>query len=515
MKSTFRLLMGLAVGLVPALPAGAGRLADSLGLDSDVVQQEGGYTCVPLPPPPPPAQHSGAEGMPPLPLPAVPLRRTEKKNPPRPPVLIAKIATADKGDWATNPGDTENLLRWMAETLDVHFSSMNLPEDQIPADPREIPVLYRTGHEAFAFSPAVRERLRAYLLGGGTLILDACCGRRAFVESALTEMEQLLPERPPYLLTLDHPVFHSFHDIKPADIRYRPWARKAGAEDGVPAIVGIDIECRTAVFFFRWDVSCGWDALADSDRHHCLGHETDCSRILGANLMAYLTAERSAAIPLSKALDFADAARDRSGKFVIAQGKYGGQWKTRSAGLGMLLNAFHEQTQTPVRFERDELPLDSARLFDVPFLYLTGHQDFELTDRERRNLREYVTRGGLIFAEACCGREGFDAALRRELAAIFPGAELAAIPPTHPVFLFPNALAAVQPRPALARRLGVGDAIAPVLFGLNVDSRLGVVYSPVGLACGWELADCPHCCGLAANDALALGVNILTHAITE
>ena len=218
MKSTFRLLMGLAVGLVPALPAGAGRLADSLGLDSDVVQQEGGYTCVPLPPPPPPAQHSGAEGMPPLPLPAVPLRRTEKKNPPRPPVLIAKIATADKGDWATNPGDTENLLRWMAETLDVHFSSMNLPEDQIPADPREIPVLYRTGHEAFAFSPAVRERLRAYLLGGGTLILDACCGRRAFVESALTEMEQLLPERPPYLLTLDHPVFHSFHDIKPADI---------------------------------------------------------------------------------------------------------------------------------------------------------------------------------------------------------------------------------------------------------------------------------------------------------
>ena len=53
-------------------------------------------------------------------------------------MLIAKIATAQKSDWATNPGDTENLLRWMAENLNVHFSSMNLPEDQIPADPREI-----------------------------------------------------------------------------------------------------------------------------------------------------------------------------------------------------------------------------------------------------------------------------------------------------------------------------------------------------------------------------------------
>ena len=74
----------------------------------------------------PPSQFSGSEGVPPLPLPAVPLRRTEKKNPPRPPVLIAKIATASRADWATNPGDADNLLRWMAEQLKVNFSAINL-----------------------------------------------------------------------------------------------------------------------------------------------------------------------------------------------------------------------------------------------------------------------------------------------------------------------------------------------------------------------------------------------------
>ena len=34
----------------------------------------------------------------------------------------------------------------------------------------------------------------------------------------------------------------------------------------------------------------------------------------------------------------------------------------------MLLNSFHEQTKTPVRFER-EVDLKSNRLFDMPFVY--------------------------------------------------------------------------------------------------------------------------------------------------
>ncbi len=70
-----------------------GGLTDGLGLDSEVSREEMKYTCKPLPAPKPPAQMSSGEGVPPLPLPAVPQRRTEKKNPPRPPVLAVKIIT--------------------------------------------------------------------------------------------------------------------------------------------------------------------------------------------------------------------------------------------------------------------------------------------------------------------------------------------------------------------------------------------------------------------------------------
>lgn len=257
-------------------------LLDGFGLDSQVVREESKYTCTPVPPAKPPAQHSGAEGLGPLPLPAVPLRRTEKKNPPRPPVLIAKIATKRRSDWATNPADSKNLLRWMSKTLNVHFSAINVPEQQMPTDPKEVPVLYRTGHEAFSFSDDTRQNLRAYLRQGGTIIFDACCGRRASVESALTEMQKLIPERPAYRLTLDHPLYHSFFEVK--SINYRSWASKAGAQAGEPSGIAIDIGCRTAAFFFRWDVSCGWE-LAQCP--YCAGVASTDALALGVNILSY------------------------------------------------------------------------------------------------------------------------------------------------------------------------------------------------------------------------------------
>ena len=50
------------------------------------------------------------------------------------------------------------------QNLNVHFSEM-MPETQIPSDPQSIPILYRTGHDAFEFSGSA-ERLRVSASGG-------------------------------------------------------------------------------------------------------------------------------------------------------------------------------------------------------------------------------------------------------------------------------------------------------------------------------------------------------------
>ncbi len=488
-------------------------LLRGLGLDSAASKEETSYTCVPAPAPPPPAQHSSAEGLPPLPLPVVPLRRTEKKNPPRPPVLIAKISTANKADWATNPTDAENLLKWMAKNLNVSFSDMILPDGQIPSDPKNIPVLYRTGHDAFSFTPKQRQQLRDYLLNGGTLILEACCGRRAFAESAVKELRGLIPEREPYILPPDHPLFHSYADIK--SITFRPTALKAGAKNGDAAVIGIDIGCRTAVFFFRWDVSCGWDEQPDSDRHHCMGYSIETAKFLGANLMSYITSERSTAMPLSQALNFVDADKSHTDKLIIAQAKYHGIWKCREAGLPMLLSQFHDQTKIPVRYEKEEVALTSPHLFELPVIYLTGHQAFVFTPEERAALGKYIRQGGFVIAESCCGREGFAVSFQHEISQILNGSKLEKLPPSHQIFQYPNSIKDVQPLPALAAKINSRSRVTPELYGITIDGHLAVVFSPRGLSCGWEMAQCPYCKGIHARDARALGINILSYSMMQ
>ena len=56
---------------------------------------------------------SGAEGVPPLPLPAVPLRRSEKKNPPKPPTIVtnSKEKTTGMGT-RTAPRVPEESFRY-------------------------------------------------------------------------------------------------------------------------------------------------------------------------------------------------------------------------------------------------------------------------------------------------------------------------------------------------------------------------------------------------------------------
>lgn len=488
-----------------------GDVLDGLGLNN-ISLNEKDYTCIALPPTPPPAQQSGGEGVPPLPLPAVPQRRTEKKNPPRPPVLIAKISTEKQSDWATNPSDSDNLLKWMSKNLEVNFSSINIPQNQIPSDPKKIPLLYRTGHESFSFSEEVKNKLSQYLIGGGTIIFDACCGRKDFFESAYKESKSLIPERSPYRLSLDHPVFHCFFDID--SFKYREWAIKSGAMVGDPSCIGIDIGCRTAIFIFRWDLSCGWDELKDSQRHHCLGYDLDTSKKIGSNLMAYITSERSSAIPLSKALNFIDETKYKSGKFTIAQIKYSGNWKTRDYGISMLLNVFHEQTKTPVRFQLEEISLDSPKIFDVPFIYFTGHQNFELSTQERSNLKSFIKRGGILFAEACCGREEFDKSFKIEINKIFEE-KLTKIDENNILYNFPNNIKIVSPTPSLAKNLNSSEKIKAELYQININGNPGIIYSKNGLCCGWEMSSCPYCKGLVSTDALSLGVNVLSYSILQ
>ena len=99
--------------------AAAAMLSSAFGASEDDYLKPVG-----LPPKAKPQMRQGGEALPPLPLPATPLRRSEKKRPPSPSTMIGKVIwgsyldyTWEDGqvtrvyDWNMVPADCQSLLR--------------------------------------------------------------------------------------------------------------------------------------------------------------------------------------------------------------------------------------------------------------------------------------------------------------------------------------------------------------------------------------------------------------------
>ena len=469
----------------------------------------------PEPPPleqpkPPPAQVSSSEGMPPLPYPVVPQKRQERKNPPQPPVLLTKIRTSDAEDWARTPHDLKKLLEWMSGEMGASFTSNIKTWADISTNPRDNPVLYRSGYKPFQLAAAEASRLREYLRNGGTVIFNALVGHPDFYQSALEAAQQILPESPVYRLRLDHPLFRSYHEIK--QVKYRERAIRDGVvTDNYPWFDGVDIDNRTAIIISRFDIAMGWE----KNRHDSWGYEDADAQRLGANLLSYVTAMQEAGHSAGKSVELADAGGSKAGSMHLGWIVHAGPWKTRPAALPMLLRKFNATTGAPVSFEWREVSLADASMFETPMLYLTGTTDFALGENERTNLRQFLLKGGVLFAEAGDGRATFDSAFRGEMARVLPDHPLIRVAPTSTLLHQPNQVATVKVRPALAAQLDAQRTTAPELYTADINGATAVIYCPRDLAAGWEQAPAPYAIGYEPADSIALGVNILFHSLVR
>jgi len=460
------------------------------------------------PPPPKPAQRSGSEGMPPLPLPVTPLRRTEKKKPPTPPVVVVKISTGNKLDWATDPNDINNLLIWMQTRLKINFSFEEKPLSRVKLDAARLPMLYRTGHNEFKFSPQERKALRNYILNGGFIFFDTCCGRDAFAASVRKELAQIFPERPLRKLPPDHPMFNCYYDVP--KVSYTPAC--GISEMTPPPIEGIDVGCRTAILFCPFDLSCGWDMHSHKEAK---GIDAKYALRLGANFIAYATATKSMGVSLAESRLYVDKDQAKADKFRVGHVIHDGQWNPDAAGLSTLLDTINAESSLEASFDTEPLKLNTEKLTSFPFIYMTGHDKFTLSDAEVSALRNYLRMGGFLFADACCGRQAFDVSFRRLMKKVFPDQKLNPLELTHPLFSTKHVIRSVNYTQGAHVQRKLTNPGIPRLGGITIDGQLVVVYSPLDIGCGWELKPCPYCVGYESQDAIKLGVNIVMHAVTH
>ena len=182
----------------------------------------------------------------------------------------------------------------------------------------------------------------------------------------------------------------------------------------------------------------------------------------------------------------------------------GTDWDLHRSGVQHLTNRVERLWKRDLTWQTIDINAATAEdLLETPVLFLSGHDDLVLSGDEEDKLQHYVSRGGFIFAEACCGGAAFDRDFRELMKRLFPDSALRLLPADHPVWF---AEQKVDP-----------DFIKP-LYGIDACCRTSVVYCPQDLSCYWELGrgtratKYPDPVKKEIESSLRIGSNVITYA---
>ncbi|MEE8170707.1 MAG: DUF4159 domain-containing protein, partial [Phycisphaerae bacterium] len=409
----------------------------------------------------------------------------------RRPVLFNKLRWSRDRSWNLDRHDCENLVAFISDALGEPVTWQVAPLDGPLAEWLDAPILYFNGHEFPRFSQAHRDKLRKFVEAGGTILAEACCSRAAFQRGFERFVSETFAEYPLRELGSEHPVWTALHAVEP----------------GVFPLYGIDVGCRTSVFFAPTDLSCLWEQAG-------VPKLSEQAFQLGTNIAAYATGreplrDRLDLMSLPEEEDNADGpAPPPTTGLRIAQIVHNGDWRTDPHALPGLARYLADAAGVDVVPRPIAFLADDRRLMQHPIAYMTGHFSFELPNGQRDALKEYLTRGGFLFADACCGRTAFDTSFRELCAAMFPDNPLAPLPAESSMLRGAPGfdLSTVTYRPLL-REENPG-LNTPKLKAVVVDGRAVIVYSRYGFTCGLEGHQCYACRGLVEEDAKKLAANI-------
>lgn len=182
----------------------------------------------------------------------------------------------------------------------------------------------------------------------------------------------------------------------------------------------------------------------------------------------------------------------------------GGDWYANPTSLKNLAAYCNQQLHTKLALQEAQVEVGSPDLFNYPFVHMTGHGRWVLTDAEAQNLRKYLESGGFLHID---DNYGLDQYVRPALKQVFPELTLVEVPFSHAIyhnaFNFNNGLPKIHEH----------DKKPPKGYGLIYKGRLVCFYSSeTDLGDGWEDPEVHKDNQQRHIDALQMGANLVQYA---
>ena len=345
--------------------------------------------------------------------------------------------------------------------------------------------------------------LREYIDEGGFIFAVANCGDGSFDTGFRALVERMFPEGDASLQRLqsDHPVFRSEYPLPNAESI---------------ELYGVDFGCRTAIIYSPEDLGCIWQKWMRHDppeRSPALIQRIIRGTRIGTNVLAYATG-REPPVKLNSDGKSQEGRKQQinRGLAEIAQLRHTGGWDTAPKALRNLLEGLNDTVGLSVSVKRRVIPVTLDQLRQFPITYMHGRYRFNLGLAERDALRDHLNRGGVLFADACCGSRQFDRSFRDLMVQMFPDQKLERIAPDHEIFteetgrrLQKLKIRRQVPGEATAALQNRTEEIPPVLEGIEIDGRLAVIYSRYDISCALENQASLACDGYLEEDAMKTG----------
>jgi len=190
----------------------------------------------------------------------------------------------------------------------------------------------------------------------------------------------------------------------------------------------------------------------------------------------------------------------------IARVKYrGDDWYNDPSIIPNLAREINKRTTINAAPNQRIITLDDPDLFSYPFVFLTGHGDIQLSDVEVECLREYLLKGGFLYAD---DDYGMNEAFRREMGKVFKGLELVELPFSHAIYHCFYDFSTGPPK------IHEHDNKPPKGYGLFYNGRLVIYYTyESNISDGWADPDVHKDPKEIREKAFKAGINIVVYAM--
>lgn len=382
-------------------------------------------------------------------------------------------------------------------------------EADITAEVAELvqtPILYFNGHERPRLNNQQKQIVKRYVEEGGFILAEACCGSTDFA-AGFEELIQELFNSKLDDVKGDHAIWQSYFLVPPTDFKLKFLSRG----------------CRTVVIFSPEPLAGYWE----ESKYMPPKTKKDVARgeqafRLAANVIAYATGME----PPKQRLTVAKIAKltniDQSppkGFIKPAQVQLGEAPPAQNA-MRNLMAHLRTAARIDTVLDKQVMPPHDPELFKYKFMYAHGRVRFDLPDEAIKNLKANLQAGGLLFADACCGKPEFDQAFRAMVKKLFPGHSLQVIEQNDDLYSAKLNGAAITTVKRREKADGAGPDggfkdLPPNLEGIKIDGRWVVIYSKYDIGCALENHKATDCLGHDRESALKLATAAVLYALKK